>query len=113
MSASAAIALALCALAPGANAAFEASTLVILDDPTVPQYHSIFFRNLKNRGHKVTFVSAKDRTLRLGKYGKYDYDNVILFSPQTEGICCNRVSIQGFKAEREHVHYAMGLRTCG
>ncbi|GAB5353013.1 hypothetical protein AAMO2058_000002000 [Amorphochlora amoebiformis] len=84
MSASAAIALALCALAPGANAAFEASTLVILDDPTVPQYHSIFFRNLKNRGHKVTFVSAKDRTLRLGKYGKYDYDNVILFSPQTE-----------------------------
>lgn len=69
----------------GTNAEFEARTLVILDDPTVPQSHSTFFKQLQSRGHKLSFISAKDRSLRLGKFGKFDdYDNAILFSPKTE-----------------------------
>eukprot|EP00466_Bigelowiella_natans_P004230 jgi/Bigna1/69572/fgenesh1_pg.9_\ len=63
---------------------FEAKTLVILDDPKIPHTHSIFFKDLKNRGHKLSFFSAKDRTLKAGKYGEFEYDNVILFSPSTE-----------------------------
>mmetsp|Transcript_2967 Transcript_2967/g.5627 ORF Transcript_2967/g.5627 Transcript_2967/m.5627 type:complete len:432 (+) Transcript_2967:3-1298(+) len=74
----------LCALGLVARSEFQSKTLVILDDPTLPQSHSIFFKNLKNRGHELTITSAKNRTLKMGKYGQFDYDNVILFSPSTE-----------------------------
>ena len=67
-----------------ADASYRARTLVVLDDPSVPHTHSIFFKSLQARGHTLTFLSARDKGLRLGRYGLYDYENAVIFAPQTE-----------------------------
>jgi hypothetical protein len=54
------------------------------DNLILPVTHSLFFRDLAVRGHKLTYARADDSGLALTSYGEYLYDNLIMFSPKTE-----------------------------
>ncbi|KAK3590814.1 hypothetical protein CHS0354_038700 [Potamilus streckersoni] len=56
-------------------------TLVLVDNWTIRETHSIFFRSLKERGFDLTFKTADDTSLSLVKYGEFLYDNLVIFSP--------------------------------
>jgi len=58
--------------------------LVLLDDLSLRQSHSIFFKNLQDRGYDLTFKSAEDPILSLTEYGEYQYDHLIIFAPHVE-----------------------------
>ncbi|KAJ8320210.1 hypothetical protein KUTeg_001797 [Tegillarca granosa] len=60
-------------------------TLILVDNWSVRETHSIFFRTLRDRGFELTFKTADDASLSLVKYGEFLYDNLILFSPSVEG----------------------------
>lgn len=62
----------------------SANTLVLLDNLSVRESHSIFFKSLKDRGFELTFKTADDPSLSLVKYGEFLYDHLILFSPSVE-----------------------------
>lgn len=59
-------------------------TLVLLENLSIRETHSVFFEDLKSRGHSLTFKSADDSSLALSKYGEYLYDNLIVFAPSVE-----------------------------
>jgi len=59
-------------------------TLCILDDMTTISSHSIFFDNIKSRGHEITFIQAESPHLTIKKYGEYLYDNIIIFAPTVD-----------------------------
>lgn len=59
-------------------------TLVLLDDWSLRDTHSVFFKCLHNRGFELTFKLADDASLNLAKYGEYLYDNLIIFAPTVE-----------------------------
>ncbi|KAK3803667.1 hypothetical protein RRG08_023381 [Elysia crispata] len=59
-------------------------TLVLVDDWSVRETHSVFFRSLRDQGFALTFKTADDTSLALIKYGEYLYDNLVLFSPSVE-----------------------------
>ncbi|KAK3090175.1 hypothetical protein FSP39_009732 [Pinctada imbricata] len=59
-------------------------TLVLVDNWSIRETHSVFFRSLRDRGFELTFKTADDSTLALVKYGEFLYDNLILFSPSVE-----------------------------
>lgn len=59
-------------------------TLVLLDNWTIRETHSIFFRTLRDRGFDLTYKTADDSALALVKYGEFLYDNLIIFSPSVE-----------------------------
>lgn len=59
-------------------------TLVLLDNPSIKETHSIFFNNLKGQGFDLVYKTADDASLSLTKYGEYLYKNVIIFSPTVE-----------------------------
>jgi len=58
--------------------------LVLLDDLSIRQSHSIFFKNLQDRGYDLTFKNAEDPTLSLTEYGEYQFDHLIIFAPHVE-----------------------------
>jgi len=60
------------------------NTLVLLDNLSVRESHSIFFKSLQARGFHLTFKTADDPSLSLVKYGEFLYDNLVLFSPSVE-----------------------------
>ena len=59
-------------------------TLVLLENPSIKETHSVFFSDLKSRGYQLTFKSADDSHLALSKYGEYLYENLIVFAPSVE-----------------------------
>ncbi len=59
-------------------------TLVLLENASIKESHSVFFQDLKSRGHQLTFKMADDANLALAKYGEYLYDNLIVFAPSVE-----------------------------
>lgn len=59
-------------------------TLVLVDNWSLRETHSIFFRTLREKGFELTFKTADDSSLALVKYGEFLYDNLILFSPSVE-----------------------------
>merc|ERR1711976_95312 len=59
-------------------------TLVLVDNWSIRETHSIFFRSLRDDGFDLTFKQADDSNLALVKYGEYLYDNLVLFSPSVE-----------------------------
>ncbi|NWH46879.1 OST48 glycosyltransferase, partial [Pelecanoides urinatrix] len=59
-------------------------TLVLLENGNLRDTHSLFFRNLADRGFDLTFRTADDAGLSLIKYGEFLYDNLIIFSPSIE-----------------------------
>ena len=61
-------------------------TLVLLESGFTKVSHSIFFDDLKSRGHQLHFKLADDASLVLSKYGEYLYDNLIIFAPSVENF---------------------------
>ena len=59
-------------------------TLVLLENLSIRETHSVFFSDLKSRGYQLTFKMADDANLALSKYGEYLYDNLIIFAPSVE-----------------------------
>lgn len=59
-------------------------TLVLLDNLTIKETHSIFFKTLQDSGYTLTFKLADDATLQLSKYGEYLYEHLIIFAPSVE-----------------------------
>lgn len=59
-------------------------TLVLLENLYIRDTHSIFFGDLKSRGHQLTFKLADDPNLALSKYGEYLYDHLVIFAPSVE-----------------------------
>ena len=59
-------------------------TLVLLENLSIRESHSVFFNDLKSRGYQLTFKMADDSNLALSKYGEYLYDNLIIFAPSVE-----------------------------
>jgi len=72
-----ALALALCC-------ADAAKTLVLVDTLATRETHSLFLRQLTERGHEVTVKSADEPSLMLQRYGESLYDNLVLFCPAVE-----------------------------
>ena len=64
----------------------QPKTLVIMDpdDLKLPITHSLFFRDLTLRGHKLIFARSDDSSLALTVYGEHLYDNLILLSSKTD-----------------------------
>lgn len=59
-------------------------TLVVLDDLSTKETHSIFFKSLKERGHDLTFVDKDSSSIPLHKYGEFIYDNLVVFAPKID-----------------------------
>ncbi|XP_013414803.1 dolichyl-diphosphooligosaccharide--protein glycosyltransferase 48 kDa subunit-like [Lingula anatina] len=59
-------------------------TLVLVDNWSIRETHSIFFRSLRERGFDLTFKTADDASLALIKYGEFLYDNLVIFAPSVE-----------------------------
>lgn len=74
------LALLLCCV----GAALAGKTLVLVDNWSVRETHSLYFAGLREQGHELTFKTADDPTLALVKYGEHLYENLILFSPSVE-----------------------------
>ncbi|XP_065842539.1 dolichyl-diphosphooligosaccharide--protein glycosyltransferase 48 kDa subunit-like [Oscarella lobularis] len=55
--------------------------LVLLDNFSTRETHSIFFSYLKGNGLHLTYKLADDPNLSLIKYGEFLYDHLIVFSP--------------------------------
>ena len=58
--------------------------LVLLENHSMRDTHSIFFDDLKSRGYQLTFRLADDPNLALSKYGEYLYEHLIIFAPSVE-----------------------------
>ena len=60
------------------------NTLILLENVSVKETHSVFFSDLKSRGFTLTYKMADDANLALSKYGEYLYENLIIFAPSVE-----------------------------
>merc|ERR1719333_1489455 len=58
--------------------------LVLLENLTVKETHSIYFKSLVDSGFELTYKVADDSGLQIKKYGQYLYDLIIVFSPTVE-----------------------------
>lgn len=56
--------------------------LVVLEDSTIKGTHSIFFKSLTDSGYTLDFRTTNEKAA-LKKYGEWNYDNLILFSPSS------------------------------
>lgn len=61
-------------------------TLVITQDVSIQQSHSMFFTALEGMGHQLDFHLATERRVLLQRYGEWMYDNVVLFAPSSEQL---------------------------
>jgi len=58
--------------------------LVLLENLTVKETHSIYFKSLVDAGFELTFKVADDSGLQIKKYGQFLYEHIIVFSPTVE-----------------------------
>ena len=58
--------------------------LVLVDNLSTKETHSLFFKSLAKDGFLLTFKVADDPSIQLKKYGAYVFDHLILFSPSVE-----------------------------
>ena len=58
--------------------------LALLDNQSIKETHSAFFKSLTEMGFDVTFKVADDPSIVLKKYGDFVFDHLILFSPSVE-----------------------------
>ena len=58
--------------------------LVLLENLTVKETHSLYFRSLAKDNFELTFKVADDPALVLKKYGEFLYDHIIIFAPTVE-----------------------------
>lgn len=59
--------------------------LAILDDLSIKESHSIFFKSLEGDGYKIEYVEASE-TVQFQKYGDWKFDNLIIFAPSAEDL---------------------------
>ena len=65
-------------------------TLVLIDDWSLVQSHSIFFDQLRKDGHQLEFSSAiPSPSIRY--YDEFLYDNIILMAPSIKGKLLNKI----------------------
>jgi len=60
--------------------------LVVLDNPSLQESHSLFLAQLTNLGFDTDIKMAEDPALAIKKYGEYLYDNMILLTPTAEEL---------------------------
>jgi oligosaccharyltransferase complex subunit beta len=65
-------------------AAADNRVLVLLENLTVKETHSIYFKSLQESGLELTYKVADDSSLHIKKYGQFLYDHIIVFSPSVE-----------------------------
>jgi len=58
--------------------------LVLLENLTVKETHSIYFKSMADAGYDLTYKVADDATLNIKKYGEFLYDHLVIFSPSVE-----------------------------
>ena len=58
--------------------------LVLLENLTVKETHSIYFKSLTDAGFELTFKVADDSGLHIKKYGQYLYEHIVVFAPTVE-----------------------------
>jgi len=61
-------------------------TLIIVRDLVDKTTYSQFLRDLKNRGHELVFKTSTETPLVLSRYGVYEYDNLILLTPNSKKL---------------------------
>merc|ERR1712013_850071 len=85
-------------------------TLVLIDNPSTKETHSIFFGTLKDKGFQLSFKLADDPGLTLTKHGEYLYKNLVIFSPSVEefGGSISVAAITKFVDEGGNVLVAAG-----
>ena len=59
-------------------------TLVLLENLSMKETHSVFFSDLSARGHQLTFKLADEPNLSFSKYGEFLFDNLVIFAPSVE-----------------------------
>ncbi|ESO82537.1 hypothetical protein LOTGIDRAFT_197848 [Lottia gigantea] len=59
-------------------------TLILVDNWSIRETHSTFFRSLRDQGFDLTFKTADDGNLALVKFGEFLYENLVIFSPSVE-----------------------------
>ena len=59
-------------------------TLVLVDDWSLLQTHSLFFESLRKDGHSLAFESANPPPA-IKYYESYFFDNIILMAPSVKG----------------------------
>jgi len=57
-----------------------------VDDLSIQQTHSTFLSSLSARGHDVTIRHVYNEENKLGSYGEWYYDNLVLFCPTAEDL---------------------------
>lgn len=60
--------------------------LVLIDNPTIKESHSTYFKSLESRGHVLNIQMADDASLSLIKYGEFLYQHLIILAPSVEGF---------------------------
>ena len=66
------------------KSATSKKTLVLIENLSMRDTHSIFFNDLSIKGYQLTYKLADDPNLALSKYGEYLYDHLIIFAPSVE-----------------------------
>lgn len=85
--------LAMISMASMVHATTKASnTLVLLDSIQLRQSHSLFFQQLIQQGHKLTFKTNEEENISLMVHGHALYDALILFTPTAETFASLKVS---------------------
>eukprot|EP00092_Neocalanus_flemingeri_P036497 GFUD01039740.1.p1 GENE.GFUD01039740.1~~GFUD01039740.1.p1 ORF type:complete len:433 (-),score=127.73 GFUD01039740.1:260-1558(-) len=62
----------------------DKNVLVLLENLTIKETHSIYFKNMVDAGYELTYKVADDATLNIKKYGEFLYDHLVIFSPTVE-----------------------------
>ena len=58
--------------------------LVLIENLSIKESHSVFFSDLSSRGFHLTFKMADESSLALSKHGEFLYDHLIIFAPSVE-----------------------------
>ncbi len=61
------------------------STLVLLDDYSLVETHSIFFDSLTKDGHVLHYEMIAPSPPNIKYYDDYYYDNIIMMAPSVKG----------------------------
>ena len=59
------------------------------------QSNSIFFDDLRKRGHTLTYAQAQSPELLLKKFGEFLFDNIVYFAPHTTEF--NSITFKDFQ----------------
>jgi len=79
------------------------STLVLLDDYSIVETHSIFFDSLVKDGHVLHYEMITPNAPSIKYYDEYYYDNIILMAPSVKELR-NPITISDLKAYLEANH---------